>query len=61
MSDEAGPPTNTPDWEELQQGVRKCITKEGTNPKVYGAAGMEVVVHYTGTLPDKYGTVRLFS
>ncbi len=51
MSDEAGPPTNTPDWEELQQGVRKCITKEGTNPKVYGAPGMEVCVHYTGTLP----------
>ena len=51
MSDEAGPPTQTPDWEELQQGVRKCITKEGTNPKVYAAPGMEVCVHYTGTLP----------
>ena len=51
MSDEAATPTQTPDWEELQQGVRKCITKEGTNPKVYAAPGMEVCVHYTGTLP----------
>ena len=50
MSDEAGPPTNTHQTGRLQQGVRKCITKEGTNPKIYGA-GMEVVVHYTGTLP----------
>ena len=52
MSDEAGPPSQTPDWEELQQGVRKCITKEGTNPKVYAAPGMEVCVHYTGTLTN---------
>ena len=51
MSDEAGPPSQTPDWEELQQGVRKCVTKEGTNPKVYATPGMEVCVHYTGTLP----------
>ena len=51
MSDEAATPTQTPDWEEIQQGVRKCITKEGTNPKVYAAPGMEVCVHYTGTLP----------
>ena len=55
-----GKTTNkTPDWEELQQG-RKCITKEGTNPKVSSAGhgGLRALHGHAAWL---HRTVRLFS
>ena len=52
MSDEASTPSQpAAQWEELQDGVRKCVTVEAPSPKVYPKLGEEVVVHYTGTLP----------